>query len=260
MTTPPTVTSTSTKGTKVLGVLGLIGVAWLLVFGLWLSPEDETQGDAVRMLYIHVPTAWLAYVAFGVTALASGLYLWRRTRSMAWDRIAGASAELGVLFTAMTLVAGMLWGKMTWGVYWTWDARLTTTALLLVLFLGYLAVRRLEAPPEVRARRAAIAGLIAFVDVPIVHESVVWWRTLHQSPSVLRQDLKVYIDGLMLFSLFVGLVAFTLLYIWMMVHRVRVMQMEQAMEDRGVELAIAERQSEAGLVPAGSVVASEVAP
>ena len=120
------------------------------------------------MLYIHVPTAWLAFLAFGVTALGSALYLFPKTRSLAWDRVAGASAEIGVLYTGLTLVAGSIWGRITWGVYWTWDARLTTTALLFVLFLGYLALRRLPATHEQRAKRCAIAGLIAFIDVPIV--------------------------------------------------------------------------------------------
>ena len=121
-------TGTGTKATRVIGIMALVGLAWLLVFGLVLSPPDEVQGEAVRMLYIHVPTAWLAYLAFGVTALGSGLFLFPKTRSLAWDRMAGASAEIGVLFTGLTLVAGAIWGRITWGVYWTWDARLTTTA------------------------------------------------------------------------------------------------------------------------------------
>ena len=126
----PQVTSTGTKATRVIGALALVGLGWLLLFGLVLSPPDENQGEAVRMLYLHVPTVWLAYLAFGVTALGSIFYLIPKTRSLAWDRLAGASAEIGVLFTGLTLVAGAIWGRITWGVYWTWDARLTTTALL----------------------------------------------------------------------------------------------------------------------------------
>ena len=203
------VTSTGTRATRVLGILALVGVGWLVLFGLLLSPADEVQGEAVRLLYIHVPTAWLAFLAFGITALGSALYLIPKTRSLAWDRVAGASAEIGVLFTGLTLVAGAIWGRLTWGVYWTWDARLTTTALLFLLFLGYLAIRRLPTAPDRRAKRCAIAGLIAFVDVPIAHLSVTWWRTLHQGPTI-RAVGSVEISGSMLFSLFVGVIAFTL--------------------------------------------------
>jgi heme exporter protein C len=242
----PQVTSTGTRATRVIGALALIGLGWLLLFGLVLSPADENQGEAVRMLYLHVPTVWLAYLAFGVTALGSILYLVPKTRSLAWDRVAGASAEIGVLFTGLTLVAGAIWGRITWGVYWTWDARLTTTALLFVLFLGYLAIRRLPAPPAQRARRCAIAGIIAFIDVPIVHLSVTWWRTLHQ-PATIKTIGDVEISGSMLFSLFVGLIAFTLVYVWLMVHKMRVMMMEDALDDHGLELALEERRAEAEL-------------
>jgi heme exporter protein C len=240
------VTGTGTKATRVIGIMALVGLAWLLVFGLVLSPPDEVQGEAVRMLYIHVPTAWLAYLAFGVTALGSGLYLFPKTRSPAWDRMAGASAEIGVLFTGLTLVAGAIWGRITWGVYWTWDARLTTTALLFVLFVGYLALRRLPATHEQRAKRCAVAGLIAYVDVPIVHLSVSWWRTLHQ-PATVKSIGDVEISGSMLFSLFVGVVAFTLVYLWLMIHKMRVMVLEDELDDRGLDLALEERRAEGAL-------------
>jgi heme exporter protein C len=244
------VAGTGTRATRVLGLLALAGLAWLVAFGLLISPEDEVQGDAVRLMYVHVPSAWLAYLAFFVTAVGSILYLIPRTRSLAWDRVAGASAEIGVVFTAFALVTGMVWGRITWGFYWTWDARLTSTALLFVLFLGYLAVRRLQASPDVRAKRAAIVGVVAFIDVPIVHMSVQWWRTLHQKPTVARLDLDPQIDGIMLFSLFVGVAAFTLVYVWLLVHRMRVAVMEDALDDHGLEVAIAERQAEAtGVTP-----------
>ena len=246
----PQVTSTGTKATRVIGALALVGLGWLLLFGLVLSPPDENQGEAVRMLYLHVPTVWLAYLAFGVTALGSIFYLIPKTRSLAWDRLAGASAEIGVLFTGLTLVAGAIWGRITWGVYWTWDARLTTTALLFVLFLGYLAIRRLPATPAQRAKRCAIAGLIAFIDVPLVHLSVTWWRTLHQ-PATIKTIGDVEISGSMLFALFVGLIAFTLVYIWLMMHKMRVMMMEDALDDHGLELALEARRAEAQLQEVG---------
>ena len=172
------------------------------------------------------------------------LYLWKRTRSLTWDRFAGASAEIGVLFTGITLATGMIWGHLSWGVYWTWDARLTTTALLFVLFLGYLALRRMPAEPEVRAKRSAILGIIAFIDVPIVHQSVEWWRTLHQDATVLRRDLQVQIEGIMLFTLFLGFVVFTLIYAWLLLHRARIAVMEDALDEHGLELALEERRAE----------------
>ena len=178
------------------------------MLGLWVAPPDAVQRDAQRLMYLHVPAAWLAYLAFGVTALGSALYLWRRTRSPVWDRIAGASAEIGVVFTALTLVLGSLWGRPVWGIWWAWDARLVTTAVLFFLYVGYLALRRIPGPG--RANRCAIAALIAFVDVPIVHFSVDWWRTLHQEGTVFNEELKAQIQGTMAFTLFWGVLAFTL--------------------------------------------------
>jgi heme exporter protein C len=233
---------TGTRGTRLLGVLALVGLAAVAVLGLLLSPRDINQGNAVRIMYVHVPSAWLAYLSFGVTALGSLMYLIPRTRSLTWDRIAGASAEIGVLFTGLALVTGMLWGQVTWGRFWTWDARLTSTALLFVLFLGYLAVRRLEAPFEVRAKRAAIVGIIAFIDVPIVHQSVNWWRTLHQKPTLLRRDPEI--DGIMLFTLMLALVVFMVVYAWLLLHRFRIAEMEDALATREVDDAIERRQEE----------------
>ena len=239
--------TTSTRATRILGVLAAGGLALTAVLALVVSPADVNQKDAVRLLYIHVPTAWLAlYLSFGVTTLCSALYLWPRTRSRFWDLAAGASAEIGVLFLGLTLVIGSIWGRTTWGVWWTWDARLTTTAVLFVLYLGYLALRRLPASHDQRAKRCAIAGLIAVIDVPIVYGSVEWWRTLHQEATV-REIGDVQISGSMLFSLFVGVVAFTLVYLWLMVHKTRIARMEDALDDHGLDLALEERRAEAAL-------------
>ena len=228
-----------------IGVLALVGVPLVLLLGLVTSPEDVEMGDSVRIMYVHVPSAWLAYLAFGVTAVCSALYLWPRTRSLTLDRFAGASAEIGVLFTGLALVTGMLWGRPTWGVFWTWDARLTSTALLFLLFLGYLAIRRLPAPPEQRAKRAAIAGLIAFIDVPIVHLSVEWWRSLHQDATVARRDLDAQLDGAMLFTLFLSLAVFTLIYVWLLLHRQRQLWLEDHAGALSLDQAIAARHAEA---------------
>ncbi len=235
---------TSTSFSRGLGIAVLVGLAWLLVFGLVFSPEDEIQDSSVRILYVHVPTAWVAYMAFAVTALCSAMYLFRKSHSLTWDRIAGASAEVGVMFMGLTLVTGALWGRLTWGVFWAWDARLTTTAFLFVTYIGYLAVRRLGGSHEARARRSAVLGLLAVLEIPLVHFSVRLWRSLHQEASVANPNGDVKLDGLMLFSLVVGLVAFTLLYAWLVMHRQRVMYLEDRYEDVDLDLALAERRSE----------------
>jgi heme exporter protein C len=227
--------------TTLLGAVTLASLVVLVVLGLFVAPPDDLQGDAQRLMYVHVPAAWLAYLAFGVTALASGLYLWPRTRSLVWDRLAGASAELGVVFTGLTLALGMLWGRPIWGVWWVWDARLITTAVLFFLYIGYLALRRIPAAPETRAKRSAIAALIAFVDVPIVHFSVDWWRTLHQQGTVFNRELEVQIEGTMAVALLWGVLAFTLLYCYLLARRYELAALEEQLDDRELELAIAER-------------------
>ena len=234
---------------RVLGWLSVVTLALTAVMALVVTPGDINMGDSVRLLYLHVPTAWLAmYVCFGVTTLASALYLWKRTRSRFWDLTAGASAEIGVLFLGLTLLIGAMWGKITWGVWWTWDARLTTTAVLFVLYLGYLAVRKVPASPEVQSRRAAIVAMAAFLDVPIVHFAVEWWRTLHQDATFLgpRRVLDPQIGGSMGWTLFLAVVAFTLLYCWLMAHRFRLAWLEDQLGDRAMQVAIEERRAEAG--------------
>ncbi|MGA0271961.1 MAG: cytochrome c biogenesis protein CcsA [Ilumatobacteraceae bacterium] len=243
--------ATGTRATRALGIVTLVMLAWLVLFGLVLSPADIDQGDAVRIMYVHVPTVWLAYLAFIVTAVCSALYLFSRRHSLGFDRVAGASAEIGVVFMALTLISGSLWGRITWGVYWQWDARLTTTALLFVTYIGYLAVRGLEGTRERRARRSAVIGLLAVVEIPLVHWSVRLWRSLHQEATILDTDLDVDIDGLMLFTLFSGVVAFTLLFVWLLLHRTRTIALDDLLASRGLDRAIAERRSE--VTSAGSV-------
>ncbi|MFZ9629298.1 MAG: cytochrome c biogenesis protein CcsA [Ilumatobacteraceae bacterium] len=231
---------TSTPFTRALGVAVATGLVALVVLGLIASPDDKVQGDAVRNMYIHVPSAWLAYLAFIVTGVASGAYLYPRTRSLTWDRIAGASAEVGVLFMGVTLVTGSLWGRITWGTYWTWDSRLTTTAFLFVTFIGYLAVRDLGGTHHQRARRSSVLALLSVLEVPLVHFSVMWWRPLHQGQSVRNNEL----ENLMLFTLFLGIVTFTLLYVWLVLHRQRVLAMDDMVAERGLDAALAERRRE----------------
>jgi heme exporter protein C len=202
------------------------------------------QNESVRILYIHVGTVWIAYAAFGLTAISSAAFLWKRTTSLTWDRIAGASAEVGVLFMALTLFAGAMWGRLSWGKFWVWDARVTTTAFLFVTYIGYLAVRGLGGSHPQRGRRSAVVALLAVLEIPLVHFSVKLWRGLHQDSSV-ADTTKVQLHGLMLFSLFLSLIAFTLLYTWLVIHRQRVLAMQDALDDTGLDSALEQRRQEA---------------
>ena len=227
---------------KLFAAVTLVALGVTAYLALLVTPARQNQGEeAVRLLYLHVPCAWLAYLAFGVTAIASVLWLIPRTRNTAWDLLAGASAEVGVVFTALMLIVGSLWGKPTWGTWWEWDARLTTTAILFFLYLGYLALRRTGATSAERGKRCAIAALIAFADVPIVHFSVTWWQTLHQQGTVFNPKLDVKVNGSMALTLVVAVVAFTLLYGYLVMTRFELGQLEEGLEERELEKAIAER-------------------
>ncbi len=198
--------------------------------GLWLaltSSPDAFQGDFVRIMYVHVPAAWLAFLAFGVTALGSVGWLVRKTER--WDRMAASSAELGVIFTAVALFTGSLWGRPVWGTYWDWgDARMASTALMFFVYLGYLALRRAALDPVNRARRASILGAVAVVQVPLVYFSVNLWRTLHQ-PMTIRPD-GIEMDPSMLAALLGNLAAFTLGYLVLLGARMRLAALDAAAE------------------------------
>lgn len=226
---------------RAVDALTILALAVLTVFGLWIAPPDAVQGDAQRIMYLHVPAAWAMYLAFAVTTIASILWLIPRTRSMVWDRVAGSSAEVGLIFTGLTLVLGSLWGRPIWGVWWAWDARLVTTAVLFFLYLGLLALRAIPSDPIVRARRSAIAALIVFIDVPIVHFSVNWWRTLHQQATVFNPELSPEIEGTMALTLWLGVLAFTLLYLALLDRRYRLASLEEGLEERELDAAIEAR-------------------
>lgn len=233
---------TSNSITKLLGfssVIGVVLVAWL---GLFVTPQDAVQGNLVRLIYVHPALAWTMYTAFSITAVTSALYLYPRTRSRFWDLLAGASAEVGVVFCGLALFTGSIWGRPTWGVWWTWDARLTTTALLFALFIGYLALRRAPGDSASRAKRCAVAALIAIVDVPIVHLSVEWWRTLHQGRTLLRPDPTIH--GSMLVTMVLSFVVMTLVFSWLTLHRFRLERIATQREDAELNEAVARRRAE----------------
>ena len=203
--------------------LTLLGLAATAVFALAVVPADAEQGDVQRLMYVHVPAAWLAFLSFGVVFLASVAYL--RTGRIRWDRVAVASAEIGVLFCVLTLVLGSLWGRPVWGTWWTWDPRLTTTVVLLLIYVGYLSLRNVADSPSRRAHWSAVVGVVGFVDVPIVHMSVVWWRSLHQEATVIRPGTPT-MDPACSPALLLGTVAFSVAYGYLMAVRLRVGRLE----------------------------------
>ena len=213
------------------GLANFFGVTALALFlvgsfvGLFVVPADGMQGDIQRLMYVHVPAAWLAFLSFFIVFLMSVLYLIQR--DLRWDRVAQSSAEIGVVFTVLTLALGSMWGKPTWGVWWTWDPRLTTTAIMLAIYVGYLAIRSFADDPDKRARWAAIVGIIGFANVPIVYLSVIWWRTLHQPPSSPRS-----VSPEILWTLMFNLAAFSVIYVYLMMRRVRLAKLEGELEQR----------------------------
>jgi heme exporter protein C len=224
---------TARSGERFLAILAAAGLVASAVLSLVVSPPDAEQGDLIRLMYVHVPSAWVAYLSFGVVFVSSVAHLvTRRTR---WDRLAAASAEVGVLFTALTIVLGSIWARPVWGTWWTWDPRLTTTAVLLLIYVGYLAVRRIPDNPARRARWAAVVGIVGFADVPIVHLSVRWWRSLHQAPARLIGLPDV--APAMGVALGIGFLAFTLLFLYLVALRLRVGRLE----DRLVAEALSPR-------------------
>jgi len=202
-----------------------------------ISPADTVQGELVRIMYVHVPAAWLAYLAFGVTLLSSIGYL--IFKDLTWDRVAASSAEIGVYFTGLAIALGMIWAKPTWGVWWTWDARLTLTAIMFFVYVGYLAMRKTTDDPQVRAGRAAVLGVLGAVQIPLVHFSVVWWRTLHQPASILRPDGPAIQDALMLWALLTAVVAFSVVYLALMVKRIELHRLADAIHAAGADRPVA---------------------
>ena len=234
-------TSTASRTTRFLGFAALVGVAVLVLFAFVLTEPDAIQGDMVRMFYVHLPVIILAYLCFTLTAIGSVAYLWKR--SQWWDLVAVSAAEIGVLFTGLGLLTGAIWGRPTWGTYFEWgDVRFVTTLVLLLLYLGYLALRRVPGDPHVRAKQGAVIALVAFADIPIINRSVEWWqnRTLHQRSTIARGEL----DGLKLFTLSLGFVVFAIVVAWMLVHRFRIAWMERQIDTHGLDAALADRRAE----------------
>ena len=210
---------------KVLPWLCLVSMIAALYAAFLYAPREKTMGDVQRIFYFHVGSWWIAFLAFGVVFGASIAYL--ATRKRLYDSLALSSAEIGVIFTSIGLITGPLWAKPAWGIYWTWDARLTTALVLWLIYVAYLMLRRYVPEEEKRANLAAVAGIIGFIDVPIVHFSIRWWRTQHPQPVVMGGPGSG-LDPMMFQALMISLAAFLFLYLWLLEKRLSI---ERAQEE-----------------------------
>ena len=199
-------------GLAMLSLLGGLGL------GLFVSPPDYQQGESVRIMYVHVPSAWVGIGAYTMLATASALFLiWKFPLA---NIVARAAAPIGASFTLLTLATGSLWGKPTWGTWWVWDARLTSVLILFFLYLGYIALQNAFDDRGRSAKAAAILALVGFVNVPIIKGSVEWWHTLHQPASVLRMDgPTIHIS--MLTPLLLMALSFTAIFVVLLLLRVK---------------------------------------
>ncbi len=206
---------------KWLGLATVVAVLAMLYMALIYAPTERTQGQAQRIFYIHIGSAIITYVAYIVTAVASIGFLWKRSEWL--DQLARSSAEVGLLINSILLVSGSIWGKAIWGTWWSWDARLTSTLILWFIYAGYLMLRAYGGDTPQIARSAAVIGIIGCIDIPIINQSVRWWRTLHPAPIVVRESPAL--PATMLQAVFVALVAFFLLYLYLTIQRFRVEQL-----------------------------------
>jgi heme exporter protein C len=209
------------KAAQYLGAVTALAILAMLYMALIYAPTERTQGQAQRIFYPHFGSAIMTYVAYIVTAVASVGYLWRRNER--WDQLARSSAEVGLLMNTILLVTGAVWGKTIWGTWWTWDARLTSTLILWFIFAGYLMLRAYGGDTPQIARSAAVIAIIGCLDIPIINQSVRWWRTLHPQPIVVRESPALPPE--MTQAMFVALGAFFLLYAYLTVQRFRVEQL-----------------------------------
>jgi len=208
---------------RVLGWLAALAVVAGLGAAFGYAPREAVQGNVQRIMYLHVPAVLTAYLAFGLVFLGSVGYL--LTRRPGWDRLALAAAEPGVLFTGITIASGSIWGKPTWGTWWTWDARLTSTAVLFLVYVGYLLLRGMVDEPDRRARVAAVVGILGAANIPIVHFSVKWWRALHQPATILGPEASPIAAPIAL-ALFTNWIAFTLLFAYLLAKRLQIARLE----------------------------------
>jgi heme exporter protein C len=215
------------KRTRALGWLAVLGLLAGLVAAFGYAPRESTQGNVQRIMYLHVPAVLTAYLGYALVLVGSVGYL--ATRRLGWDRLAASAAEIGLLFNGITIASGSIWGRPTWGVWWTWDARLTATAVLFLVYAGYLLLRGVIEDRETRARFSAVLGIVGVANIPIVHFSVLWWRTLHQPPAVLAPG-PAPVAGSIQLALAINWLAFTLLFAYFLSRRVEIARLEDDLE------------------------------
>jgi heme exporter protein C len=201
-----------------LSIAAAAGVALTYVRAIYYTPTEAVQGPAQKIFYVHAPSAWVAFLAFFLVALASALYLWLREERL--DRIAEASAEVGIVFTTVVLITGPLWGKPVWGTYWTWDARLTLTLFLWFIYVAYMVLRGAIDDRDMRARFSAVLGILGALLIPFIHLSVYLFRTLHPRPILMKPSAPS-LPGEMLTTILIAFAAFTLLYVALLRARYR---------------------------------------
>ena len=201
-----------------LSIAAIVAIVATYVRVMFFTPLEALQGPAQKILYVHVPAAWVAFMAFALVAVASGLYLWLREDRL--DRIAESSAEVGLVFMTVVLTTGPLWGKPVWGAYWTWDARLTLTLFLWFIYVAYLVMRGALEDRDTRARYSAVLGILGALLIPFVHLSVYMFRTLHPQPVLLKPSAPS-MPGEMLTTFLLAFASFTLLYVALLRARYR---------------------------------------
>jgi heme exporter protein C len=206
----------------------LVAVAAAVTRAVFFTPLELRQGAAQKIFYIHVPAAWVAFLAFGLVAIASAIFLWLRDSRL--DRFAESSAEVGVIFTTIVLITGPLWAKPIWGTYWAWwDVRLVSTLFLWFIYVSYIVLRGAVESPSLRARYSAVLGILGALLIPFIHLSVYLFATLHPLPIVAKAS-KPSLPGEMLTTLLISLGAFTLLYVAFVMARYRYATEREAMD------------------------------
>lgn len=195
-------------------VVSFIYVGWLIFYK---TPIVPSMGIVQKIMYLKLPCIWNSFLAFTIAFVSSVVYLWKRVEIA--DIIALCSVEIGIIFCGITLVTGSIWAKPTWNTYWTWDARLTTTLILFLIFVGYLLLRKFTDYGDQQARLSAVIAIIGFLDIPLIHFSVVWWRTLHQ-PSTMLSSQKNVIDRPLLIALLISVLAFSFLFSFLLATRI----------------------------------------
>ena len=209
-----------------LAGLSIVLVLSALVAAFIIAPPEKEMGDVQRIFYFHVASAWTAFLAFFLVFVGSIAYL--RTRAPRWDLLAVSMAEIGVVFTSLTLLSGSIWARSAWGTWWTWEPRLTTTLLLWLIYVSYLLLREMVEGPARRAAFAAVFGIVGFVDVPIVFMSIRWWRTIH--PAVVGSE-GFSMEATMLPALFLSVAAFTVIFVYLLLLRLDLERCRQHVGD-----------------------------